>query len=122
MVFYIADSVEKIAAENQAEHVSRVVLRIGEVSSIVNDYLEDCWKWNAKRRPMLDGCELKIETVPALTYCEDCGGKYETVVHGKICPFCRRRRLRKLWWTIYDCSQGGFVRCDIEPGRAALAQ
>lgn len=92
VVFYIADSVEKIAAENQAEHVSRVVLRIGEVSTIVNDYLEDCWKWNAKRRPMLDGCELEIETVPAVTYCEDCGGKYETVVHGKICPFCRSER------------------------------
>lgn len=92
VVFHIADSVEKIAAENQAPHVMRVVLRIGEVSMIVNEYLEDCWKWIAKRRPMLQDCELEIETVAAITYCEDCGEKYATVEHGKICPYCQSGR------------------------------
>lgn len=88
VVFHIADSVEKVAVENQAAHVNKVVLQIGEVSLIISDYLEDCWKWNAKRRPMLQGCELEIETIPAITYCEDCGEKYGTVAHGKICPYC----------------------------------
>ena len=92
VVFHIADSVEKIAVENRASHVNKVVLQIGEVSMIVNDYLEDCWKWNAKRKPILDGCELEIETIPAITYCEDCGGEYATVEHGKICPYCQSER------------------------------
>ena len=89
IVFHIADSVEKIAIENQVSHVNKVVLQIGEVSTIIAEYLEDCWKWNAKRKPILNGCELEIETIPAITYCEDCGGKYTTVVHGKICPYCQ---------------------------------
>lgn len=88
VVFHIADSVEKIAVENQVSHVRKVVLQIGEVSLIVSDYLEDCWKWNAKRSAMFEGCALEIETIPAITYCEDCGEKYGTVEHGKICPYC----------------------------------
>lgn len=88
VVFHIADSVEKIAVEHQVSHVNKVVLQIGEVSLIVNDYLEDCWKWNAKRSPLLKDCALEIETIPAITYCEDCGEKYGTVAHGKICPYC----------------------------------
>ena len=32
--------------------------------------------------------ELKIETLDAVTYCEDCGKTYPTVKHAKICPYC----------------------------------
>ena len=92
IVFYIADSVTKIAEENEVSHVNKVVLEIGEVSAILHEYLKDCWKWNAKRTPLLADCELEIETIPAVTYCEDCNGQYETVVHGKICPYCQSER------------------------------
>lgn len=92
IVFHIADSIEKIAVENEVSHVNKVILQIGEVSMIVNEYLEDCWKWNAKRRPLLEGCELEIETIPAITYCEDCTCQYATVEYGKICPHCQSER------------------------------
>ena len=36
----------------------------------------------------LRGAELKINTIPAVTYCEDCHAEYGTVAHGKICPRC----------------------------------
>lgn len=88
VVFYIADSVIKTAEENNVSHINRVVLEVGEVSTIVNSYLEDCWNWNAKRTPMLEGCKLEIETIPAITYCENCGEKYGTVEFGKECPKC----------------------------------
>lgn len=32
--------------------------------------------------------ELEIETIPAITFCEDCEETYPTVQHGKICPYC----------------------------------
>ena len=89
IVFYIADSVTKIAEENEVSHVNKVVLEIGEVSTILHEYLQDCWKWNAKRTPLFTDCELEIETIPAVTYCEDCKGRYATVEHGKICPYCQ---------------------------------
>lgn len=89
IVFYIIKDVKQAAAENQVDHVSAVVMNIGEVSTIVPEYLIDCWKWAVAKEPMLTGCELKINLIPAVTRCEDCGKEYETVSHGKTCPYCK---------------------------------
>lgn len=92
VVFHIADSVVKIAQENEAEHVHSVVLEIGEVSTIIPSYLLDVWKWNCKRVPLLNDCELVIEEIKAVTYCENCTKTYPTVPQGKICPHCGSER------------------------------
>ena len=88
IVFYIIRDVKQAAEENGVEHVSSVVMNIGEVSTIIPDYLTDCWRWAADKEDLLRGCELKVNTVPAVTYCEDCGKEFATVQHGKICPHC----------------------------------
>ena len=43
IVFHIVKTVENIAAENQVSKVGKVVLQIGEVSTIIPSYLVDCW-------------------------------------------------------------------------------
>ena len=48
IVFHVAKQVEEVAIENNAEHINEVVLSIGEVSTVIPDYLIDCWAWNAK--------------------------------------------------------------------------
>lgn len=88
VVFHIADSVVDIAKQNDALRVRSVTLEVGEVSTIIPDYLIDVWKWNCKRVPLLNDCELIVEPIHALTYCEDCKGTYDTVPQGKICPHC----------------------------------
>ena len=88
IVFYIIRDVKKAAQENGVEHVSAVVMNIGEVSTIVPEYLTDCWRWAADKEELLRGCELKIEPIPAVTHCDGCGKEYPTVAHGKICPHC----------------------------------
>ena len=88
VAFHIADSVVKIAQENGARHVRRVVLEIGEVSTVIPSYLVDVWNWNCKRTPMLEGCEHAWEEIHAVTFCEGCGKTYDTVPQGKICPHC----------------------------------
>ena len=88
IVFHIAKSVEDVARENNVTKVNRVVVEIGEVSTVVGSYLTDCWDWNAKRSEILDGAKLEIETIEAITYCEDCEKTYKTVEFGKICPYC----------------------------------
>ena len=45
IVFYIIRDVKEAAAEHHVEHVSGVVMNIGEVSTIVPAYLTDCWRW-----------------------------------------------------------------------------
>ena len=88
VVFHIADSLEKIAAENHVDRIARVTLEIGEVSTVVPEYLIDVWKWNCKRTPLLQDCRLEIERIPAITHCDACGQDYPTVPQGRICPNC----------------------------------
>lgn len=89
VVFYVIKDVNKIAEENKIKRVHSVTLEIGEVSTVVPALLEDCWNWAVKREPVMDNAKLLVETIPAITYCEDCGEKYSTVKYAKICPNCQ---------------------------------
>ena len=88
IVFYIIRDVKEAAEANGVRQVSTVVMNIGEVSTIVPAYLTDCWRWAADKEEMLRGCELRVNTVPAVTHCDGCGQDYPTVAHGKTCPHC----------------------------------
>lgn len=88
IVFHIIDSLEKIGEENELSEVSTVTLEIGEVTGVIDSYLKDCWRWAADKSKLLKGAKLIIETIPAVTLCEDCQKTYGTVEHGKTCPYC----------------------------------
>ena len=89
VTFHIMDHLEKVAAENQVSHIHAVTLELGEVSTVIESYLQDCWAWAAKKRPLFQESKLIVESLPAITYCEDCKQTYPTVEHGKICPYCK---------------------------------
>lgn len=88
VVFHIIRSVESVAKENNLTEINSVTLELGEVSTVIESYLTDCWKWAIKRSDLLKEASLIVETLPAITYCEDCKENYGTVEHGRICPFC----------------------------------
>ena len=58
------------------------------VSTVIPEYLIDCWNWAIQKRPLLTQCQMHVEILPAVTYCEGCGKEYGTVEHGRICPLC----------------------------------
>ena len=87
-VLYVISEVEKLCKENDLTEVGSVTLEVGEVSGIIPDYLKSVWGWAVERSEYMKGAELKIETLPAVTYCEDCGKTYETMKYAKICPHC----------------------------------
>lgn len=88
IVFYIIRDVKQVAEENLVKHVSAVVMDIGEVSTVIPSYLTDCWRWAADKEDLLRGCQLKVNTIAAVTHCDGCGRDYPTVRHGKTCPHC----------------------------------
>ncbi|HAH61532.1 MAG TPA: hydrogenase nickel incorporation protein HypA [Treponema sp.] len=88
IVFHIISEVEDICKENNLTKVAAVTIQFGEVSMIIPDYLGDCWKWAAEKSGVLKGAELKTESLPAVTMCDDCGKTYSTVQYGRICPYC----------------------------------
>ena len=81
IVFHIISSLEQVGAQNHLRSISTVTLEIGEVSSVINSYLEDCWRWAADRSELLRGAALRIETIPAVTLCEGCGKTYLSLIH-----------------------------------------
>lgn len=88
VVFHVIKSVNKIAEENNVSRVAAVTIELGEVSTVIPDYLQDCWKWAVGKETVMKDCELVVERIPAETFCEDCKQLYSTVKHGKICPYC----------------------------------
>ena len=88
VTFYVIRDVKEVAEQNNIDRISAVTLEIGEVSGVIHDQLIDCWNWAREREEVTKGAALKIETLEAITYCEDCGKTYRTVDYGKICPHC----------------------------------
>ena len=88
VVFHIIDDVTDVGRENDLTSVTSVTLQLGTVSSVIPEYLTDCWKWAIKKTELLKEAELIIEPIPAITYCEDCKETYDTIEHGKTCPHC----------------------------------
>lgn len=88
IVFHIIRNVEEVALENNVKKITSVTLNVGEVSTVIPSYLEDCWNWACSKEEMMVGCKLICNTIKALTFCEDCKEEYETVKYGKKCPYC----------------------------------
>ena len=72
VVFHIMDSLESVAKENDVTQIQSVTIEIGEVSTVIPHYLTDCWEWAIKKKPLLTGCEMKVEILPAVTWCDTC--------------------------------------------------
>ena len=88
IVFHIRDLLVDVAREQQLTRIAKVVVDLGEVSGVVTDLLEDAWRWAADKTDVLNGAELDVHVVDAVTVCNDCGRTYPTVAHGRICPHC----------------------------------
>ena len=88
VVFHVIDQLEEVAKENDVKEIKTVTLQLGDVSSVLPWYRTDCWNWAKKKHEIMQDCEMKIEKIDAVTFCEDCKQTYETVKHGKTCPFC----------------------------------
>lgn len=88
IVFHIIKAVQDAAKADGAPRVTAVTLELGEVSGVVPHELTSCWDWAVKREPGMETARLVIETIPAVTRCQDCGANYPTVPQGRVCPRC----------------------------------
>ncbi len=89
IVLHLAKTLDETAAEHKLTSIGKVVLQVGEVSGIVTDLFTDAWDYFKVRHPVLKDSTLVLEPVPALTWCDNCKSKYETVKYGRQCPHCQ---------------------------------
>ena len=88
IVLHLAKTLDETAEENHLRSIGKVVLQVGEVSGIVTDLFTDAWDYFKLRLPLLKDSTLELETLPAVTWCDSCKQRYETVKYGRQCPYC----------------------------------
>ena len=88
IVKHVIKTLHEVAAENNVRRIGSVTLEVGEVSGVIVEQLTDCWDYFSGKDPLVRGAPLIVETVEAVTFCTKCEKTYETVRHGKTCPYC----------------------------------
>jgi hydrogenase nickel incorporation protein HypA/HybF len=88
IVLHLAKTLDETAEENKLKAIGKVVLQVGEVSGIMTDLFTDAWDYFKVRHPVLKESTLVLETIPAVTWCDNCKQTYETLKYGKQCPYC----------------------------------
>ena len=54
IIVHITKTLQSVAKENHLNEIGSVTLEVGEVSSIVPDYLTDCWAYYRKKFPLIE--------------------------------------------------------------------
>ena len=88
IILHLARTLDETAEAEQLKRIRSVTLQVGEVSGIMTDLFTDCWQYFRQKHPVLRDCELILETIPAVTWCDGCKRTYETVKYGRECPYC----------------------------------
>lgn len=88
IVFYLIDEVEEIAKKNNAKKVLSLTLEVGEVSSIIPSYFQECYEWAIKKTTYMKECSLNLVVIAGVSYCRSCKKTFSTTENGKKCPLC----------------------------------
>ena len=88
IVLHLAKTLDETAEEEGLTKIGSVTLQVGEVSGIITDLFTEAWDYFKVRHPVLKESELILETIPAVTWCDNCKQTYETVQYGRECPYC----------------------------------
>ncbi len=83
----LMNSIEAHAARQDAESVTRVVLRVGPLAGVVPHLLKTAFD-TFKERSIAEAAELVIEMSPLELSCRDCGRVRATETVQFKCPAC----------------------------------
>lgn len=88
IVFELIKTVEKVAIEQNIDEVDTIVMQVGELSSIVPMYLEECFPAAIYNVPRFKDTKLKLEIIPGEAKCLECSNIFNVVKNKGYCPKC----------------------------------
>ena len=89
----LMEQLESIARERNAASIVRVELRIGVLSGVEPDLLENAWPI-AAAGTIADEAELRIETGQLIVECSSCGARSDATPNRLLCGDCGDNRTR----------------------------
>lgn len=87
IIIEVVKQVETYAQENNLTEVEKIVLQVGELSSMYPKYIEDVYPIAVERTSLKD-TKLEIEMLPGLGTCKSCNFGYNLVLNKNKCPLC----------------------------------
>ncbi|MBI9104669.1 MAG: hydrogenase maturation nickel metallochaperone HypA [Spirochaetales bacterium] len=90
VVFEIVKMVEEIVEQNGLNKVDKIILQIGELSSMIPKYVEACYPAAVDRTPF-EETRLEIEILPGNGLCRECGKVYRLIENKGVCPHCESK-------------------------------
>jgi len=84
----VTRQVGEVVRENNIDHVDAVVLEVGEVTTVVPEFLLDGWSVLSDEYDFLRGTELIINRIPAIGHCNECGTEFALDENEGRCPVC----------------------------------
>lgn len=87
VVFEVIRTVLDFAEKNGVTKIEKVVLQIGELSSMIPKYIEACYPAAVDGTIMQD-TKLEIEVLPGNVICKGCNKVFNLLVHNGKCPDC----------------------------------
>lgn len=79
--------VERIAKDNNATAVERILLRVGGLSGIEPPLLKRAFEI-ARMGTLAENATLEIEEGPVVVKCQECGGSSVVPVNRLVCTYC----------------------------------
>jgi len=95
VVIEVVKTVEEFARQNGLTKIDTIVLQLGELSSMIPKYIEDCFP-AAVDGTSLEETKLKIEILPGNALCKDCSKVYNFLEEKGKCPSCGSKALELL--------------------------
>ncbi len=89
VIIEVAKTVERFAEKNNLTVIDKIVLQIGEFSSMIPQYVEKCYP-AAVDGTSLENTKLEIEILPGNGFCLDCKKVFNILESDYKCPECRK--------------------------------
>lgn len=77
------------AEENNLKNISKITIKIGELSGVISDSLIFAFN-SLSKGTIAEGAKFSIEKVDATAMCDDCGIIFKIDHFNKLCPNCNK--------------------------------
>lgn len=87
VVFEVVKTVLNFAEKNGLTKIDKLVLQIGQLSSMIPKYIEACYP-AAADGTLLQETKLEIEILPGNGICKRCDKVFNLIENSQTCPNC----------------------------------
>ncbi|PKM73572.1 MAG: hydrogenase nickel incorporation protein HypA [Firmicutes bacterium HGW-Firmicutes-16] len=102
--FEVVRTLEELVAENGLTEVQSVTLEIGELSSMIPKYMEECFP-AAVDGTIFERTKLEIEVIPGLGRCNSCSHMYQLLPVNGVCPECGEKNFSVISGTAFNIKE-----------------